>query len=274
MQSIQPLNEWLNDSSIKKEGSHILYMYSEVEKYMNQALHYIYDGLTKQEFVLFIEDEDVIENMLKHLKATKIPTSYLDNLICIVSSEFYLSGEDFNAIGAANKLTELLKPLLNQHYTVRTWGKVPLLNNELAMNRVRTYECNCNAFIKTENMISVCTYNALITPSFIQNELLKTHTYLITDDTYTISPLYNQHNKLKPSPLEEMQNLVHMKKKYKDLKVKNSRLEFETRLVKLRSDVIKQSEQKLRTIIDELPMPIFIRKNNHILFFNKKHMNN
>lgn len=156
---------------------------------------------------------------------------------------------------------------LKKGASIRTWGNVPLPSNEAMLENIRQYECDCDHFIMNEKVISVCTYNALITPSYIQNELLKTHTHIMTDDTYSHSPFYNQLNH-KVLSERELEKLHRIEQHYQSLLEMNNQLAIENKLVKLKNDTIKQSEQKLLTIINELPIPIVIVKEKEILFYN------
>ncbi len=269
MHTNHPIKELVNNEVTARDGAHILYMYNNLEKYVENATTFIYEGLTKGSIVLYIDDELLVNRIKENLKKLGIQEDQLDDLICLVSNEFYLNGEEFDAFGARNKLTKLLQPLIDQGHSIHTWGDVPLPHSQSTSERVLTYECECDLFVSAERLISVCTYNSTTTPAYIQNELLKTHTHLMTDDTCIMSPLYSQKT-LTPFSAEELEHLQQVEKQYEELKNINSRLEFEFNVVKLKNDAIKQSEEKLRTIINKLPIPIIIRSDTTVLFLNDK----
>lgn len=96
---------------------------------------------------------------------------------------------------------------------------------------------------------------------------MKSHTHFMTDDDFCISPLYNQNHHKPPSPAE-LDRLHRMEKQNQYLKQKNHYLTFENSLVKFKNEMIKQNEEKLRTIINEIPIPILIRSKSTVLYFN------
>jgi two-component system, sporulation sensor kinase A len=262
MLTSHPLNNWLNTPTALKNGAHILYMYNEWEKYIEIACEYIHNGLINGAIVVFMESDEIITTIKKRLE----PFPNIEkNLICIKANEFYLKDNEMDA----QKLNTLLQPYLKKGISVRTWGNVPPPNNKTMLESIRQYECDCDSFISSENIISLCSYNALITPSYVQNELLKTHTHIMTDDTYSHSPFYNQINH-KFLTNSELEKLHRIEEQYQSLLEKNNQLAIENKLIKLKNDTIKQSEQKLLTIINELPIPIIIKNRKEILFYNSE----
>jgi two-component system, sporulation sensor kinase A len=267
MQILHPFNNLIDNAKNIKRTAHILYMYNDLDRYVENAVDYIYQGLIKGAIVLFVENEQIVNRVKEQLQTYGLQDVYLENLICVDKDEFYLKGEELDVVKAGNKLNKLLEPLLDNGYSIHTWGGVPLPNHESTFERVRAYECDCDVFVAKENIISVCAYNALTTPACLQNELLKTHSHFMTDDLLNLSPLYNHENQ-ELFPVIEIQKLHRILYQKKNLEHINSRLLFENNLVKVKNDVIKQSEQKLRNIINVLPIPIIIRRNSDILFFN------
>ncbi|WP_078544828.1 ATP-binding protein [Litchfieldia alkalitelluris] len=267
MPTFHPISDLINNTTTIDNGAHILYMYSEVDRYVENAVTYIYNGLISGAIVLFSESEEIIKLMKKQLYLMDLQDSHLENLICLSSNEFYLNGLEIDFVGAGKKFNSLLLPFIDRGHSIRTWGGVPLVNHESSLEWVQSYECKCDTFIFNHQMISVCAYNALTTSAYVQNELLKIHTHLMTDDLYNLSPLYNQDNH-KQFSMNQKEELQKIERQYKHLKDLNARLAFENNLVKLKNDSIKQSEQKLRQIINALPIPIIIRRNSSVLFLN------
>ncbi|MBP3950924.1 MEDS domain-containing protein [Bacillus sp. YZJH907-2] len=269
MKRIHPIISMLNDAAVVKSTGHILYMFNELDKYIENAVDYIYQGLIKGEKVLFVEEKDVINQIVNRLDEFELEDDYKTNFIYMSSHEFYLNEGELDVERAGNELTGLMRPLLDQGHAVRTWGAVPLPNHESTFDRVRTYECDCDVFISKERMTSVCAYNALTIPAFLQNELFKTHTHFMTDESFSISPLFDNGDH-KPLSVHEVQRLQRLEKKFNNLKDVNHRLEYENNLVKLKKEAIEQSEQKLRMIINELPIPIIIRNKTGVIFSNNE----
>lgn len=189
MQTSHPINEAENTPKAMKNGAHILYMYNELEKYIEIAYEYIYMGLLNDSIVLFMESEEIITTIKTRLQHSDLQDFHnrVNNFIYINANEFYVVNKKLNA----EKLIKLLQPFLKKGASIRTWGNVPLPSNEAMLENIRQYECDCDHFIMNEKVIFVCTYNALITLSYIQNELLKTHTHIM-EATEKVNYLVNR----------------------------------------------------------------------------------
>ncbi|MBE4906441.1 MEDS domain-containing protein [Bacillus luteolus] len=267
MTNIDPITKLTNNSSMFQSGGHILYMYNETNQYVRNAVSFIHEGIKREEVVFVIETDEMITNIKKYLSAKNLHDRQLNSIIYINDHEFYFKGELFNYNGAGGKLTNLVQPYINSGYHIRTWGRVPVPSKD-PIERLVSHECNCDQFVSEKRVISVCCYNGLTTPAYVQNELLKSHTHLITDDEYTKSPFYRK-NYHKTITMEDADRLHRLEERNNYLQTKTNHLILENHLIKLKSELIKESESKLRTIINELPIPIIIRNKNKILFSNK-----
>ena len=268
MNNIYPINTLTKKLSNDDSGAHILYVFSDIDKYVEIAANYIYEGITQGDFVLLIDTEELNKTIVEQLKSMSLTKDQLNNLKLIEMNKFYLGGRPFDAFKASQTLRNEVQPYFDQGYNVRTWGQIPFNNKNINIEQIRLYECNCDNYIGERKMISVCTYDGFIIPASVQNELLKTHTHFMTDDDYSISPFYNKkhHQSLTTEELYKIQKLEQQMQYLED---KNNDLLFENKSVKLKNEVIKQNEAKLCTIINELPLPIIIRNESNVLFYNE-----
>ncbi|GIN64122.1 hypothetical protein J27TS8_41150 [Robertmurraya siralis] len=267
MADFYSISQLLKHPTLEKKGGHILYMFTEEDKYIGNAVHYIYEGIQKEAVIFFMENEETFRIIRNKLAETGIPDHQLNSIIYVNSYEFYLEGTSFNHNGAATKLMKLIKPLLDKGQHIRTWGQVPFPLEE-PLKHLITYECSCDEFIKENRVISVCCYNGISTPAYVQNELLKTHTHFMTDGEQQVSPFYNKKNHQSLS-LAEAERFHKIEEQIKLLQKKNTHLALENNSIKVKNEVMKENELKLRTIINELPIPIIIRNRTHILFYNE-----
>lgn len=106
-------------------------------------------------------------------------------------------------------------------------------------------------------MISVCAYNGLVIPAYVQNELMKTHSHFMTDSEFSVSPLYDRKHIHLPSG-EEIERFRRLEKQNKELREQNNQLSIENTLFKFKNELILKNEKRIRTIIDQLPIPIII----------------
>lgn len=263
----QPISKLTNQLSIDKAAhAHILYIFNEKDKYLANLLSFIIEGLDNNDIVLVVDSEDVTDGIKAQLSSVEINTSRLQNIIFLNNETSYLTDFTFDLEKAA-KIFLLIDPYLEKNNTVRMWGQIPLSDFDSALENLRLYETESDLCISTKKVISVCTYNGLTTPAFIQNELMKTHTHIMTDSIYNFSPFYSREFLSYPSN-KELEYLRKMEQQNINLKKLNNHLAYENKVANLKNEIIIQSEQKLHMIISQLPIPIIIRKNNQILFFN------
>ncbi|MDF2606244.1 MAG: kinA 5 [Bacillales bacterium] len=264
------ISKLTRNPSIVKDGAHIFYTYTEYEKYVSNAVSFIYEGIENDAIVVLVEDKEVILRIIGEIKSIGMNDVKLENLISIHNNDFYLNGDRFDSISAGSKLVNIIDPYIKNKQLIRTWGSVPVPDNESLLNLI-TYEFNCHDYIFENNIISVCVYNGLLTPAYLQNELLKSHTHLMTDEQFSLSPFYSRENRIYPS-LDDVDKYKRIEKQNKILKNKNYNLVYENNFVKQLIESIKQSELKIRNIIDGLPIPIIIFSNSRakILFLNNE----
>jgi len=260
------INKCPNCSSLLENNAHILYIYNEEDKYIANAVSFICDGIAKNEFILFVETEELIQKVKDELKTFDFNPTHFQNIIFMESMELYYDGDQFDVNGVG-KLNDILLPYLEKNHTIRTWGYVPIVDHESTIERLRIYECNSDEFIRQNKMISVCAYNGLVIPAYVQNELMKTHSHFMTDSEFSVSPLYDRKHFHLPSG-EEIERFRRLEKQNKELREQNNQLSIENTLFKFKNELILQNEKRIRTIIDQLPIPIIIRRENSILFLN------
>jgi signal transduction histidine kinase/AmiR/NasT family two-component response regulator len=180
----------LINNYLGKSGAHILYMFNEYNQYINNALTYISEGLDSGEKIIVIEDQRFF-TMIKNKLFIKGYTELLIQSITFIdSSDFYFYNNKFSALNSSDTLLNLLNPDMDDEIRTRIWGQVLVDSSDIS--ELRRYESSCDEYMSGKNLISVCSYNALTTPSFVQNELLKVHEYLMVDDEIEKSPFYNE----------------------------------------------------------------------------------
>ncbi|ARK32624.1 ATP-binding protein [Halalkalibacter krulwichiae] len=269
MSTIHPISKLINDQTLYKKGAHILYMYNDFDKYIENAVQFSYEGKTEDTVVFFIYQPEIIEQIKEEISIRELPSS---NLIFLNTLDFYLRDDKLDITGVQSRLNVLFEPYFHQGFSIRIWGKVPIENVHSALRDLKLHECTCDQFIRENKIMSICPYSGYTTPAFIQNELLKSHTHFLTDDEYCLSPFYHEKNHRYPST-NELERLQRIESQNEELLNKNAHLMNENNVIKGKKQIIEQSEKKLRTIIDKLPLPVIIRQKSEILFSNQEAKN-
>lgn len=262
----QPISPFRNQSNHIDSHAHILYVYNEIGKYITNAFCYIIEGLGRNEVVVFVDTGEVIAKIKEMMAADGLEMASFHNLIVMESKDTYLLEDEFD-IHQAETLIKRITPYLEKGYAVRTWGNVPFPEFHLTLERIKTYERISDELTSSNKMIAVCAYNGLLIPAYVQNELMKSHSYFMTDHDFTVSPLYQKEH-IDLSSSEEIERLRTLQKQNQELTHLNNQLMLENNLVKVRNELVVQSEQRIRSIIDQLPIPTMIRRGSNILFLN------
>ncbi|MGM0901776.1 MAG: ATP-binding protein [Bacillota bacterium] len=246
--------------------SHILYIFNQVDKYIENAVHFILDGLRKNEVILFVDTMESFEKVMNELREVGYHSSRLSQLIFAESTETYVIGDEFN-LDKTGDLIHLLNPFYEKGLRIRTWGQVLIPHHESTLERLSIFEKNSDDFIAKSHLISVCAYNGLAISAFHQNELMRTHTHFMTDSEFIISPLYDRTYLRTPS-IREKEQLRLIAKQNQELRDKNISLAYKNKMISLKNKVIAESEKKLQAVIEQLPNPMIIRRASRILFIN------
>ncbi|WP_456278612.1 ATP-binding protein [Bacillus sp. AK128] len=248
------LRNLLNSSSICQHGGHILYTYTDQEQYIENVIEFVVDGITKCETVLFI---DTVErfNQLKHkLYTMNFSEADLNSIIFMEANRFYLTDESFNVDYTIDRLHQHLNSLLSNGLKVRIWGHVVFPDSHANLSHLREYESRSDIFLHHHQLLCICAYDGLTVPSTIQNEMLKVHSYMMTDFEVVHSPFYQTN---------------HLERKSE-----NSRFLMEGivdhRLISVQNERLNQNEEFYKSLLCEIPIGVIISKNGRIVFMNEE----
>jgi len=173
-------------------GAHILYFYSDSDQYFHNATSFVRKGIELGQVVLFLETTATFEAIRPQLIQECGERSVRTYLRHFDRDEFYRTYEDFHYERILENLEELLEPHLRQGQDLRLWGHVDWkndLNGDL-VSKLHEYECKADLALDELGYLTVCAYDAMKVPAAIQNELLKSHEYLMTDESLVHSNLY------------------------------------------------------------------------------------
>jgi signal transduction histidine kinase/CheY-like chemotaxis protein len=212
------LEEFLNN--IVEKSAHILYMFNDQKMYLENLYQFISQGIQQQEKILLIDEKSVYKYLSDLLASNGYSKDEINLINFMLVDDFYLSSKGFDAKGSFKQLEEILRINFEKGIRTRTWGKI--LPDDSSISEIRKYESYVDRLLQGSETISVCAYNALITPAFFQNELLKIHEYVMIDEAIEDSPFY--HRKYTSFPASERERVQKLEKENNLLKKKNEEL--------------------------------------------------
>ncbi|WP_121663417.1 ATP-binding protein [Metabacillus litoralis] len=223
-ESVPFLKEFTNN--LDGKGAHILYMFNDEKKYLEHAYQFISQGIQHQDKILFVEEKSVYKTLSDLLVSSGYSEEEMNLVDYMPVDDFYLSEKGFEADESFKQLKEILQINVEKGIRTRTWGQV--LADDSSISEIRNYESQVDRLLQGSNTISVCAYNAFITPAFFQNELLKIHEYVMVDEAIEKSPFYHtKYISFSAAERERVQQLETennlLKKKNEELLIGNAR---------------------------------------------------
>ncbi len=184
----------LTNSLKVEQGAHILYFYESYEKYVDNAVSFIETGIALGQYIVFIDTPQIYESVLERLG--KIDMSKI-KYVC--NFEFYEMYHDFHFERVLKNLKDVFQPYVDGELIVRLWGHVDWLKENQVLSRVKKYECSCDIAVDQLGYTTVCAYESGKVSANVFLEMMRSHTYIMTDNEIVRSGLYKTSNLHNPS---------------------------------------------------------------------------
>ncbi|MBD7964782.1 MEDS domain-containing protein [Fictibacillus norfolkensis] len=136
---------------------HILFVFNEVDQYVQNAANYLSDELNKGSHVLLVENDRIFPMLLDKLKET-VCDQMLLNLKRENTFDFYYEQESFDPDSIFNHFKEAVSPFEEQGKRIVTWGHVEW-GKDLDSNKLICYERKLEKLLKKMSVISVCAFD-------------------------------------------------------------------------------------------------------------------
>ncbi|MBM6619655.1 MEDS domain-containing protein [Bacillus suaedaesalsae] len=185
---------------------HILYIYDSIDCYIDNASTYIFTGVEEGHQVLFIERKELFEQILQTLEQSLTPEQ-LKNVHFCDNQEYYRTYDDFNSEKILEHFSKTLQKMFNPHLSVRTWANVDWKKQESISTKLEHFEIMADECVRDSKVISVCAYCGERISATLQNKLLRSHDYFMTDHEFVKSNLYQIRNVTFPSLWEQKQQI-------------------------------------------------------------------
>ncbi|OLN22198.1 hypothetical protein BTO30_10635 [Domibacillus antri] len=229
-------------------GAHLLYVYSDHEKYIENAVSFLAAGLEFGHGAVLIEHRSMYEKVIDRLASKGFSQKQLDTIIFADNDEFYGAHQSFNISAVLKTFADVIKPYTENDIPVRTWSKVRWGEGHCCvLENLPIYELQADQDIESVRIFTVCSYNGAEIPANIHMELMKSHQYVMTDTELTPSLFYRKHNHAPSLFMEEQ------------LEEKIHHLNEEFQMI----------NSHYRNLIAEMPEPVLITENFRIIYGNR-----
>ncbi|MFC4322526.1 ATP-binding protein [Litchfieldia salsa] len=241
--SIHPEAALTSNTKINN-GSHILYVSSDPEKYIENAVVFISAGFKLNQIILFVDDPEIYSIILKRLTQLGYTEEQLGSIIFANHDEFYHTNDIFDSDRVFQTFENLIGPFLHKNVPIRHWGKVKWLKGQPdLLKKIKVYEIATDEYISKVNSFGVCAYDGMEMTASLHMEMMKYHQYIMSDTNFVTSSFYEK-EKQAPS--------IRMEAKYEE-KIIN----------------LQNQEFHYKHLLDVMPDAVFISYNESIVYGNR-----
>ncbi|WP_216828509.1 MEDS domain-containing protein [Alkalihalobacterium elongatum] len=181
----------LTDSIQVNEGSHILYFYQSEELYVQNLVSFILSAIELKQHAIVIETPERFKEVKKKLIQILNENEIEQFLYFVDNYEFYQKYQDFHFDRVLDNFKNTVQPFVNENLVARVWGLVEWKDQPNILEKLYTYECECDLTVSEIGYITVCCYDGNTVPSYILTEMMRSHPYFMTDKELVKSTLYN-----------------------------------------------------------------------------------
>lgn len=170
-------------------SAHILYLYENIDCYLENIIAYISAGIDRNHHLLIIENTTIYNEVEKRINKLfsneeKKRIHHIDNYA------FYRCYGDFHIHRIVEHFGELLAPYFNKKINIRTWANVEWKDQNDISKKIEEFENIADCSVGEMGLMSVCAYNSSKVNAYLQNAMMRSHEYLMTDKEFVKSSLY------------------------------------------------------------------------------------
>ena len=169
-------------SDVKESGAHIFYSFNNEEKYVDNLIVYITVAIGLGNHVMIIENDRILPVIQRRIKA-HLDEEQQKMIHTINNYDFYCYRGNFNKNTILSYLDNMLAPFLENNIPVQTWAHVEWRDQEDIFQNIGNYEKEADQMLQSTKLITICGYDANRVPESLEDILMDSHDYYMTDDT-------------------------------------------------------------------------------------------
>jgi len=169
----------------------VFYRFQDGDSYIDHLVSFIETGLDRNEQILIIES---MRNLPKISEKINLLFSVEQQLsIHLVNNyDYYVSNGDFNTQTILEHFQKDLPFYRDSNSSIRTWAHVEWVSTEPIAQLHKKIDFEADDFVIQERMVSVSAYSSASLSSCLNDALEQDHKYIMTDDDFSLSSLYEK----------------------------------------------------------------------------------
>ncbi|REE57454.1 PAS domain S-box-containing protein [Paenibacillus taihuensis] len=188
----------LNELMQLSDGGHILYIYEDPQRYVENAVSFILTGLEQGHHLFVIDNQSMIDQIRSNLMRS-LPLEQFGDIHFFDNHVFYGAYGDFHYDTILNHSDEIFAPFKDQPISIRTWAHVAWKDQAEILGKLKHFENQSDHKVHAMKLVSVCAYNGNEVSASFLNMMLRNHEYLMTDQELVSSSLYAKSDAVFPS---------------------------------------------------------------------------
>ena len=184
----------LNQMIKEEKGVHIFYNIKEQDTYICHLIAYIDSALEQGDHVLLIESQRII-NILRDELKIRLTSEQMGSLHMINNFDYYVSTGSFQPEIIFDHLSKTLQPFYDEGISFRIWAHVEWGQQEGIVAILEEFEEEADMVVNEQVLYLVCAYDQSRLPASLEEKLMKSHGYVMSENDIVISELYGQPSK-------------------------------------------------------------------------------
>jgi hypothetical protein len=183
------LKNKMNQLFEDQRSVHVLYSYSGMDKYIDQAVSYIEEGVKAGDYVIFIENEPLFRLINKEL-SSRLAEDQMKFVHWVNNFDFYYSSGSYHPPAILDYFNNMVQPYIENDTSFRSWAHVEWATIKDPLHIIEDFERIVDEAVNSLSFPLICAYEGEKMPDHLIKILMETHPYVLKDDNFTVSDEY------------------------------------------------------------------------------------
>ncbi|WP_277585409.1 MEDS domain-containing protein [Psychrobacillus antarcticus] len=179
----------MNQLIENQKNVHVLYSYYEMEDYLEMVVSFILDGIEAGEYTILIEN-DRLYPLIQEELSTRLTEVQMKFIHFVNSLSFYYSSGSYHPLAIAAYFNKMIHPYVVNKISFRSWAHVEWSSIEEPLHLISDFEKIVDQAVNEVEFPLICAYSGIRMPSYLKTILLETHPYVLLEDDFIVSDLY------------------------------------------------------------------------------------
>lgn len=183
------MSDNMNQLFEDQRSVHVLYAYNEMEKYIEQAVSFIENGVIAGDYVIFIENEPLFRSINKEL-SSRLTEDQLKFVHSVNNFDFYYSSGSYHPPAIQDYFNKMVQPYVENDIPFRSWAHVEWATMKDQLHIIEDFERIVDEAVNSLSFPLICAYEGEKMPDHLNKILMETHPYVLKDENFTVSDEY------------------------------------------------------------------------------------